>query len=100
MQQERWQRIDEIFHSALKIDADHRAAFLDGTCSGDTDLRLEVERLLIHHYSAGSFLEEPAIELAAGAGRMHVKHPAMEGEMVSHYRVETELGSGGMGVVY
>jgi hypothetical protein len=48
MQQARWQRIDEIFHSVLKIDADHRAAFLDETCSGDTELRLEVERLLIH----------------------------------------------------
>ena len=92
MQQERWRRVDEIFHSVLKLDLEKRAAFLEQTCSGDSDLRLEVERLLIHYNESDSFLEEPALELAAHMGRTHTKHEAMEGEIVSHYRVGARLG--------
>ncbi len=100
MQQERWQRIDEIFHSALQVEGERRAAFLDQTCSGDTELRIQVQRLLRHHNEADSFLEQPAVELAAHAGRKLVQHEPMQGEIVAHYRVGAKLGSGGMGVVY
>ena len=100
MQQERWRRVDEIFHSALRLDGQRRVAFLEQTCSDDSDLREYVERLLIHYGEAASFLEQPAIELAANVERMHPNHQAMEGEMVLHYRVGARLGSGGMGVVY
>ncbi len=100
MQQERWRRVNEIFHSALQLDGQRRAAFLEQTCSDDTDLRVQVERLLIHYSEAGSFLEQPAIELAANAERMHPDRQTMEGEMILHYRVGAKLGSGGMGVVY
>src|SRR3954466_12503233 len=75
-----------------------RAAFLEKTCSGDTDLRMQVDRLLIHYNE--SFLEEPAVELAAQERREPVQLPAIEGELVAHYRVSVKLGSGGMGVVY
>ena len=100
MQKERWQRVDEIFHSALQLDVERRATFLEETCSGDTDLRLHVERLLSRYDKAGSFLEQPAAELVSEAACTHTDPQLMEGEIVSHYRVRARLGSGGMGVVY
>ncbi len=100
MLQERWNQIDKVFHAALKLGEDNRTEFLERTCSGDTDLRLEVERLLVHYNEADTFLEEPAIQMAASAGRALVSAPAIEGEIVSHYRVGPKLGSGGMGVVH
>ena len=100
MQQERWRRIDEIFHSALELDLHHRASYLESTCSDDLHLRLEVERLLVHYHQAENFLEEPAIELIAGSGLTSATDLVIEGEMIAHYRVGAKLGSGGMGVVY
>ena len=40
----------------------HHINALDGSCSGDVDLRLQVELLLAKEQQAGSFLEAPAIE--------------------------------------
>ncbi len=100
MEQERWRRADEIFHSALKLDGQRRAGFLEQTCSDDNDLRAMIERLLMHYTEAATFLEQPAIQLVANAGAMQLGDPAMEGEIVLHYRVGAKLGNGGMGVVY
>ena len=43
-----------------------RAAFLDRARAGDDSLRAEVERLLASHDEAGSFINAPAFEVAAG----------------------------------
>jgi hypothetical protein len=36
---ERWQRVEELFHSALKLEETQRAGFLKQTCEGDEALR-------------------------------------------------------------
>lgn len=108
MQAERWRQVDEIFHSALKIEESRRAAFLEQTCSGDESLRLEVERLLARDNEAGSFLESPAIEVAAQAlapaeslsDDSDGAAAAEVGWNISHYRILSKLGSGGMGQVF
>ena len=63
---ERWQEIEKLFHAARERPESRRAAFLEEACAGDGALREEVESLLAHK-EAGSFLESPAIEVAAKA---------------------------------
>ncbi len=55
----RWERVKEVYHSALDRDPSERAAFLDQACRDDREIRREVESLLAGA-SAGSFLERPA----------------------------------------
>jgi len=65
MNPERWQQIDQLFHSALERDPGARAAFLAQACTGDEALRLEVESLIGSHEQSDSFIEAPAADLAA-----------------------------------
>jgi hypothetical protein len=67
MEAERWQAIERLYHSALKRKTSQRAAFLGEACSGDESLRREVEALLAQAEESGSFLESPALEVAAKA---------------------------------
>jgi serine/threonine protein kinase len=76
------------------MESGRRAAFLEESCAGDDSLRREVESLIRHHESAGSFLETPVLEMLPDRTGM----PA--GERVSHYQIEEKLGEGGMGAVY
>ena len=67
MTPDRWQKIEELYHAALKLDQIERAAFLEQACAGDEDLRREVESLLASDAQAESFLESPVLVVAARA---------------------------------
>jgi serine/threonine protein kinase len=96
---ERWKRIDAVLQDALDLPPVDRPAFLDGACAGDSDLRREVESLLSAEQRAGDFIEAPAVEAAADLLAESARGIA-EGTYVSHYRVLSRIGAGGMGEVY
>ena len=110
---DRWARVESIFHKVVDADGSQRSALLEESCAGDESLRREVESLLAHHGKAGGFIENPAFEDPArsplpanvldGAGRSRRTHPSrpdLKGSLVAHYRVLEEIGVGGMGIVY
>ncbi len=99
MKAERWQRIEEVFGTALDIPPDERAAFLRTVCGGDEALRREVEALLASHRRAGSFIQAPVFEDALTL--IKPAEPALEkGHRIGPYEIIREIGRGGMGVVY
>jgi WD40 repeat protein/serine/threonine protein kinase/tetratricopeptide (TPR) repeat protein len=58
--------LDSLFEAAVEIkSAKERAEFLDKSCGEDRELRSQLERLLLSHEQAGSFLEKRPAELGA-----------------------------------
>ncbi len=93
MNQELWRKVEDLFHAALERAPEERQAFLDSVCHGDASLRREVEFLLSQEEQAGSFLEVPALVAAT--------HALAAGMVLAgNYRILSQLGAGGMGVVY
>jgi serine/threonine protein kinase/tetratricopeptide (TPR) repeat protein len=120
MTPERFRRVDQLVSLALERPANERAEFIREACAGEEDLRIEVESLLASHEKEDEFPAEAAAELAAQllaergqlAGSRAptinetTQSPAGErpdpfvGRVLSHYRIDAPLGSGGMGAVY
>ena len=67
MDSERWKRVDNLLQAALERAPGERDAFLRQACAGDEAIEREVRSLLASQQRAGSFLESPAIEVAARA---------------------------------
>ena len=99
MTPDRWQKIEQLYHSAREREDSQRVAFLDEACAGDEVLRREIESLLAEEKEAQGFLESPALEIAAKAMAQH-KTQSLVGQRLGPYQVACLLGKGGMGEVY
>jgi serine/threonine protein kinase/Tol biopolymer transport system component len=99
MTPERWQQVKEIFNSALNYRPEDRGPFILRACSGDENLRSEVESLIASHEQSGSFIDKPAFEAAASmlAGERAELSP---GQSIASYEVISFISRGGMGEVY
>ena len=65
MTPDRWQKIEQLYHSARGRDESQRVAFLEEACAGDEVLRQEIESLLAEEKRGAGLLESPALEIAA-----------------------------------
>ncbi len=99
MDPERWRQIDKLLEEALDQEPGHRKTFLEQACAGDVELREEVEALLVAHDKAGSFVETPALDLAA-QGLARTGTDSFVGMKLGPYEILSLLGKGGMGEVY
>src|SRR6266568_4768626 len=95
----RWQQIESLFHAALELGADQRAAFLANECGSDEALRGEVESLLAYKERTQSPLQTPVVDQAFRA-LAESDGESLIGKTVSHYQIVSRIGEGGMGLVY
>ncbi len=91
MDNERWQRIEQIYHEALQCPPEQRASLLEMACCHDLVLHEEIQSLLEHADLADSFLESHSRE---------VEDTLPPGKQIGSYRIQSLLGAGGMGDVY
>jgi serine/threonine protein kinase/Tol biopolymer transport system component len=99
MTPERWQQVKEIFNSAINHRPEERGLFISQACSGDEDLRSEVESLIASHEKSGSFIDEPAFANAA-ALFADENSELKPGQSIGSYEVLSFISRGGMGEVY
>jgi len=119
---DRWLRIGDLFDRALEVPAGERSAWLTEACADDPELRREVASMLSAHDRAEGILEHsvPAVTPALaertgwglsgldglsglsgrGAGPAAVEGEEVTGREVGPYRLQREIGRGGMGVVF
>ena len=95
---DRARNVERLCQSALERSPAERPLFLAEACKGDDDLAQEVESLLAREDAAASFLETPAVALAAA---MNTDSPALSaGQRIGSYTIGARVGVGGMGEVY
>jgi serine/threonine protein kinase len=102
MEQQRWERIKDLFDRALAVSPQLRASFVVETCGDDLELRSEVESLLDHEGRAGSFLQgSPSLAFGSAIKSSGIQFAFALGQVVgARFQISRFIGRGGMGEVY
>ncbi|HEV8363554.1 MAG TPA: serine/threonine-protein kinase, partial [Gemmatimonadaceae bacterium] len=99
MTPERWRMVEAILRGALNFERAQRDAFVAEACGENEELRREVASLLAAHDPADDFLERPAAEVFADANVVPLSMRLAKA-LAGRYRIEREIGRGGMATVH
>ena len=92
MTPDRWRQIEALFQTAQNCDPKERVALLD---RADPEIRSVVQRML--EQSSGSrLLDPPVANHLDDSGRTRLA----PGTQLGPYRIQAQIGSGGMGMVF
>ncbi len=95
---DRWQTLEPLLDAAVELPSERRDGFVAKVCSGDDVLRAELLRLLEEYDRHDTLLERPAAERFAS---LLDDAPLRLPEVLNgRYRIEREIGRGGMATVY
>ena len=102
MTEDRWIRIERIYHAALEQPPCDRARFVRKQAGGDLELIAEIEVLLSYDERPAAFMQHSAMELAARTLAVHGDEckPAGYSGTLGSYEIVRLLGAGGMGDVH
>ncbi len=91
------ERIEVLFDRLIELQSEQaRQQFIDEACHNDPDLRAKLERLVVAHRDAGSFLlDVETTDVMANSA----KHDLV-GSTIGPYKLREVIGEGGMGTVY
>ncbi len=95
MEVDSWDQAQRLFLSAVDLSPAELEQFLEASCAGDSELRAEVESLLIADRKNGAGIAS-AVEIEASL----LFDSPLSGERLGAYRILHEIGRGGMGAVY
>jgi serine/threonine protein kinase len=101
---EQWRRQKALFQRALVCNGRERQALLDEARRMDAALAAEVEAMIGAHEKTGQFLDAPLTpvgRILASAEQSALGNDTLLGVVLdAKYRIEEQLGRGGMGAVY
>lgn len=89
-------QIKELFGQLIGMPKEEHEKFLDEHCKDNPELRKELVSLLKSFQSSEDFLEVPTIAIEP----MEEIHNPLVGKHIGPYLIESEIGVGGMGIVY
>ena len=96
MNAEQWKQVKEIFSEAVELPHAERLVFIEQKSGGDELIIREVHALLESDEEAEDFIENPL----AAVSHLVRDEMALAGKKVGAYKIEKEIGRGGMGAVY
>jgi serine/threonine-protein kinase len=100
LNEDKWQRLEALFHQASSLPQSDRAHFLDQACAGDPELRCELDELLAADAATSGF-EAPAARSANALFAAVTEDPlARPGARIGAFQLQQLIGAGGMGTVW
>jgi len=100
MSSDRQDIVTKVLQSVIELPVEKREALLAETCAEDPALRSEVEALLRARDQAEKNAEPRPGKEAAAVTEEKGQPATMVGRHIGPYRIERQIGQGGMGTVY